>query len=101
MPHKKKVTSVRLTPDQIAVIDKKAGKFGFASRSKYLTFAALTHAEKGDDAIVAELSRITFQLHQLSRTANGHVNLLKKRDIASMRRHARNAMIAVIGRNRS
>ena len=90
--------TIRQTPEVASRIDDMAKKNGFATRAKYMTHAALTFGGGEDEAIVAELARISYALHQIDRAAAGRLHLLKPRDIADIGRRAKAALNAIIVR---
>ncbi|MCB5200240.1 hypothetical protein LGQ03_13395 [Loktanella sp. TSTF-M6] len=98
MPAKTISYTIRQAPEVAARIDDMAKLNGFATRAKFMTHAALTYGG-GDEAIVAELSRISYALHQIDRAAAGRLHLVKPRDIADIGRRARAALSAIIARN--
>ena len=99
MPAKTISYTIRQAPEVAAEIDDMAKRHGFATRAKYMTHAALTFGGGEDEAIVAELARISYALHQIDRAAVGHMYLLKPRDIADIGHRARAALSAIIARN--
>ena len=99
MPAKTISYTIRQAPEVAARIDDLAKKNGFATRAKYMTHAALTYGGNGDEAIVSELARISYALHQIDRAAVGCLHLLKPRDIDEIGRRAKAALNSVIVRN--
>ncbi|KQI67913.1 hypothetical protein AN189_12550 [Loktanella sp. 3ANDIMAR09] len=99
MPAKTISYTIRQAPEVASQIDDMAKKNGFATRAKFMTHAALTYGCGGDEAIVAELSWISYALHQLDRAAAGRLHLLKPRAIDDIGRRARAALNAIIDRN--
>lgn len=99
MPPKTISYPVRQTPEVAKQIDAIAARNGFATRAKFMTHAALNYGGVDDDAIVAELARISYVLHQIDRAASAKLHLLKPRDIAEISRRTRAAMNCIIERN--
>lgn len=98
MPPKTISYSVRQTPDVAKEIDAIAGRNGFATRAKFMTHAALNYGGGDDDAIVAELARISYVLHQISRAAQGRLHLLKPQDVQDISRRTSDALNCIIER---
>jgi hypothetical protein len=99
MPPKAISYSVRQTPEVARQIDVIAAQNGFATRAKFMTHAALNYGGADDDAIVAELARISYVLHQIDRAASAKLHLLKPQDIADIGRLTRAALRSIIERN--
>lgn len=99
MPQKTISYSVRQTPEVARHIDAIAARNGFATRAKYMTYAALNYGGTDDDAIVAELARISYLLHQIDRAASAKLHLLKPQDVADIGRLTRTALRSIIERN--
>ena len=99
MPPKTISYTIRQAPEVAAQIDDMAKRHGFATRAKYMTHAAMSYGGGGDEAIVAELSWISYALYQVDRAAAGRLHLLKPRDIDDIGRRARAALESVILRN--
>ncbi|SEN34461.1 hypothetical protein SAMN04488003_113118 [Loktanella fryxellensis] len=99
MPVKTISYSIRQAPEVAARIDDMAKMNGFATRAKFMSHAALTYGGGKDEAIVAELSRISYALHQIDRAATGRLHLLKPHDIDEIGRRAKAALNSVIVRN--
>ncbi|WP_170594820.1 hypothetical protein [Ruegeria arenilitoris] len=98
MPKKTIASTVRLAKKDARQIDARAAQHGFATRSKYMIHAALNYGGKADDALAAEIARVSYALHQIHRAQNGRIHLLKKRDVADLQKLSRAALSAVIER---
>ncbi|SEN89709.1 hypothetical protein SAMN04488003_1584 [Loktanella fryxellensis] len=99
MPQKTISYTIRQAPEVARQIDDLAKRHGFPTRAKFMSYAALTYGGGGDAAIVAELSQISYALHQIDRAATERLHLLKPNDIDEIGRRARAALNSVIFRN--
>ena len=99
MSHKNISSSIRATQAEFKALDAIAASFGFRTRSKFILHAAKTYGRASDDPLIAELSGISFALHQAAHAKTGC--LLTERDIADLKRRTRLALNAVIERNRA
>jgi hypothetical protein len=74
--HRGRHLAVRLTPDELAILETRIRQSGLA-RSDYVRQAVLAGRvvvktlTAADPALIAELNRIGVNLNQLTRTANG------------------------------
>ena len=98
MPNKIIASSVRTTRLIAGQIDEIASKSGFQSRSKFMIHAALNYGAQGDEALVEELARLSFALHQVRRAGDGEIHLLKPEDISRISRRMHDALSSVIER---
>lgn len=76
-------------------IDEKVARYGFGTRSKFLTAAGLDYGQTAQlDDVMVQLSEINFTLHRLSQSGREGTAAVPQAEVKALVREARKLMAA-------